>query len=669
MDSNQKRFVEDALDLLNELDEGLLQLEANPLATAPLEQVFRTMHTIKGGANMFGFENIGALAHHLETLYDLVRQGKMQVNDGLISITLHAFDKVRDLFKEMDAAKIANAENLKDHLNIAIQFLKTTEAESQDSLTNPQATISTKDELATFLIRVTPSISITADGNHPLVFIVQDLEGLGTARTFCFKKDSGDVAQWDIILQTTTAQSEIESFFLFVENECQVIFKKLASCDLFAADEFRQFVDQISLKPVDIGALTTLASKLSESIRECNDAHDGESISLATKKLHRDTYIKVSKRKIDDLLNWISELIILQAQLANASSGVISAELADVTEQLEMITSRLRDTSLEIGLVPVETLVTKFKRVVRDLSKMLNKKVNFLSEGAETEMDKDVIELMAEPMIHIIRNSIDHGIEQPGDRKSRGKSEHGTVRLKAFNSSSYVNIIISDDGKGIDKESVLRKAIEKGLVSANAILTEEEILNLIFHPGLSTATSISDVSGRGVGMDVVKQKINDLRGYVSVQSIIGKGTSVHIKLPLSRSIIEGLLVKVDKTRYVIPLNVIDRIDRIPYENLQHENHVNKAVIVNDEMLSVFSLRLKFHPDASPLKTTDIISVTVNGVKKGIAVDRIEGKMQTVMKPLGEAYQQQDFISGSTILGDGSLALVIDPSRLFLLSDN
>ncbi len=670
MDNNQKRFVEDALDLLNELDEGLLQLEANPQASAPLEQVFRTMHTIKGGANMFGFENIGELAHQLETLYDLVRQGKTQVNDGLISITLHAFDKVRDLFKEKDASKINNADALKDHLKSAIDFLKAAELKSSgDTLGLSNNTIK-KDELATFFVRVTPTISITTDGTHPLVFIIQDLEALGSAKTFFYKKENGEVAHWDIFLATTTAQAEIESFFLFVENECQVSYTKLLTCSLFESTEFTQFIEQFNATPVVLESVTALVEKLSKDLIEKNkEEEDSEEVSSSKKKKFNDTYIKVSKRKIDDLLNWISELIILQAQLVNATTHINSPEITEVTEQLEMITNQLRDTSLEIGLVPIETLVTKFKRLVRDLSKTLDKKVNFLSEGAETEMDKDVIELMAEPMIHIIRNCIDHGIETPSDRKAAGKSEHGTVKLKAFNTSSYVNIIISDDGKGIHKENVLKKAIEKGLVSADAILTEEETLNLIFHPGLSTASKVSDVSGRGVGMDVVKQKINDLRGYVSIKSTLGKGTSIHIKLPLSRSIIEGLLVKVEETRYVVPLNVIDRIDRIPYEMLNRENSVNKSVIVNEETLSVFSMRHKFHSDTVAPKTTDIISVTVNGIKKGIAVDRIEGKMQTVMKPLGDAYQQQDFIAGSTILGDGSLALVLDPARLFQLHIN
>jgi two-component system, chemotaxis family, sensor kinase CheA len=319
--------------------------------------------------------------------------------------------------------------------------------------------------------------------------------------------------------------------------------------------------------------------------------------------------------------------------------------------------------------VPVETLVTKFKRLVRDLSRQLNKKVNFLSEGADTEMDKDVIEMMAEPMVHIIRNSIDHGIEPVSERKAAGKSEHGTVKLKAFNSSSYVNIIISDDGKGISRENVLQKAIQKGLISADENPSDEEVFDLIFHPGLSTASEVSDVSGRGVGMDVVKQKINELRGNVVVKSTPGKGTAIHIKLPLSRSIIEGLLVNVADTRYVVPLNVIERIDRIPYSNLHRQDHVNKTVIVNDEPLPVLSLRQRFHDEVNPPTTTDIISVLVNGIRKGIAVDKIEGKMQTVMKPLGDVYKQQDFISGSTILGNGNLALVLDPARLFASTNN
>src|SRR5690606_30826408 len=409
-------------------------------------------------------------------------------------------------------------------------------------------------------------------------------------------KDNEIVTQWDVFISTTATREEIESYFIFVENECKVICTKLATGDLLSRDDFQQLISENESGPVELASLMAI----------CDDddagpvvTNDDEKISVAKRKDLNDTYIKVSKRKIDDLLNWISELIILQAQLNTTSSQINASALTEVTEQLEMVTNRLRDTSLEIGLVPIETLVTKFKRLVRDLSKGLGKKVNFLSEGAETEMDKDVIELMSEPIIHIIRNCIDHGIESPEVRRSSGKAEHGTVKLKAFNSSSFVNIVISDDGSGIDKNRVRAKAIENGVIAAEAELSDEEILALIFHPGLSTASKITDVSGRGVGMDVVRQKIHDLRGYVTVNSTPGKGTSIHIKLPLSRSIIDGLLVKVDDTAYVIPLNVINRIDRLAHDHTQEKNTINRSVIVNEELLSVFSLREKFHNDSVP----------------------------------------------------------------------
>ncbi|MBT1700651.1 chemotaxis protein CheA [Fulvivirgaceae bacterium PWU4] len=664
MDNNQKRFIADALDLLNDLDEGLMQLETNPKASAPLEQVFRTMHTIKGGANMFGFAPIGEMAHQLEALFDLVRQGKMQVTDALISVTLQAFDKVRDLLKEKEESKINNAAALKDHLNAAAELVV---QHAQADAGMEAVGTTRKDELATYFIRVTPTVPVTGDGNHQLVFIMLDLEALGTAHTRAFQKENNEILHWHQFLATTTSPAEIESFFLFVDHECKYEVTRLSPGNILEDEAFLQCTTAFNENRISWQELMDAAGASAEKLkaRETEELGiDDQNASVAKKKSVNDAIIKVSKRKIDDLLNWISELIILQAQLVNVSEASNNVALNGVSEQLEMITNRLRDTSLEIGLVPIETLVTKFKRLVRDLSKSLNKKVNFLSEGADTEMDKDVIEMMAEPMIHLIRNAIDHGIGLPGERKASGKSEYGTVKLKAFNSSTYVNIIISDDGKGIDKDAVLRKAIEKGLTSADAQLTDEEILNLIFHPGLSTAAKVSDVSGRGVGMDAVKQKIYELRGSISIKSEKGKGTSFHIKLPLSRSIIEGMLVSVAETRYVVPLNAIERIDRIPYEALDRQDKVNKTVVVNEQPLPVLSIRKQFHHEENPPKTTDIISVLVNGMRKGIAVDRIEGKMQTVLKPLGDAYQKQDFISGSTILGNGKLALVLDPSRLF-----
>ena len=668
MDNNQKRFIDDALDLLNDLDEGLLQLESNPKASSPLEQVFRTMHTIKGGAYMFGFTVVGDLAHLLESSFDLVRQGKYQVSDELISITLQAFDRVRDLLKERDEKKINDKSLYTDYLKSAADLLKKAEQNSDHPEGAPA-----KDELATYFIRVTPTIDVTPDGTHQLVYIMLDLEALGTAKTKVFTQDNGNVLYWHQFLSTTSSPAEIESYFLFVDHECKLEVTKLTSGDILQDDVFLQSAEAFNDNSITWEALTEAGTFSASKIRNVDspefDLDENNTATTSKKRLHNDAIIKVSKRKIDDLLNWISELIVLQGQVESVARANNNTSFIEISEQLELITNRLRDTSLEIGLVPIETLVIKFKRQVRDLSRALEKKVNFLSEGADTEMDKDVIEMMADPMIHIIRNAIDHGIGSPAERKASGKNEYGTVKLKAFNSSTYINIIISDDGKGINKEAVLQKAIEKDLVAKDAKLSDDEILNLIFHPGLSTAAKISDVSGRGVGMDVVKQRIHELRGSIIVKSELGKGTSFHIKLPLSRSIIEGLLVNVAETRYIIPLSVIERIDRIAYSNLDRKDKVNPTVIVNEQPLMVFSLRKEFHDEVNPPKTVDVISVLVNGTRKGIAVDRIEGKMQTVLKPLGEAFQKQEYISGSTILGNGSLALVLDPARLFNINNN
>ncbi|MBT1698426.1 chemotaxis protein CheA [Fulvivirgaceae bacterium PWU4] len=661
MDSNQKRFVEDALDLLNELDEGLLQLEANAHAKAPLEQVFRTMHTIKGGANMFGFDNIGELAHYLETLFDLVRQGKTQVSDKLISITLQAFDKVRDLLKEKTFEAITRKDALYDHLTAVHAFHRTIDASLTGAdLVTPAGNLK-KDELATFFVNVTPLISMTEDGNHPLVFIVQDIAALGTSSVKVTKKQSLEIAQWEIFLSTTTSQAELESYFIFVEDESRATFTRLAAGDLFEQPEFIQYLKSVEDKPVNLDELRSVAGLHDDEAKKKTQQIEEEAETQGKRKVLNDTYIKVSKRKIDDLLNWISELIILQAQFANTASKLNVASLTDTTEQLDMVTRQLRDTSLEIGLVPIETLVTKFKRLVRDLSKTLNKKVNFLSEGAETEIDKDVIELMTEPMIHIIRNAIDHGIESPADRKAASKAEHGTVKLRAFTASSYVNIIISDDGKGIDKERVLQKAKEKGLVDAEAQLSEDEILNLIFHPGLSTTAQVSDVSGRGVGMDVVKQKINELRGHLSLKSLPGRGTSIHIRLPLSRSIIEGLLVKIGVSDYIIPLAAVDKCYEVPSKSLTPDGC--QKLLLDGQPVPVFYLQEIFRDQAAIPEVMQVIKINYDEHPVGITVDNIVGEYQTVLKPLGDMYQRQEEFSGATILGNGAVALVLDTDKL------
>ncbi|UII31837.1 chemotaxis protein CheA [Fulvivirga ulvae] len=659
MDDNQKQFIEDMLDLLNQLDEGLMQLEANPHASAPLEQVFRVMHTVKGAANMFGFEHIGALAHHLETLFDHIREGHMQVSDDLISITLHAFDKVRDLLQKRSLDRIMDPRELQAHMDKVELFLKHNQV--TDHNTDLVSVLSTQSAFTTYLIEISPDIEITSDGNHPILYIIKDIEALGTSKTAIQFREGKTINHWNLVLATVSSKEEIESYFLFVEQECKVVITLLAHGNLLeipvSSATIEEFLD---------GKITKIQlNALCEGIR--NEAEKPEIYENKDEPLHsryQQAIIKVKKHKIDDLLNKISELAILKSQLLNVANQTHNTALHEVAERVETVVGQLLGVSLDISLIQIETLVTQFKRLVRDLSRSLGKKVNFISKGVDTEMDKDIIETMTQPLLHIIRNAVDHGIEYPEERKLKGKSEHGTIKLHAFRSSAFINLVISDDGKGIDKGKIINKAIEHNLVSPDAPLSEEEVLNLVFHPGLTTADMVSDISGRGVGMDVVKQKITELRGSIKVSSSEGSGTQFHIKLPLSRSIIDGLLVKVADTKYIIPIGVIERIDRIPFSLLSRKDRIQTDVMINEKPLSVLSLREQYHAAKDTPKTSDIISVNVNGQIKGVAVDIIEGMMQVILKPMGDMYNDQDFISGSAILGDGAVALVLDPERLF-----
>ncbi|MBL6449282.1 chemotaxis protein CheA [Fulvivirga sp. 29W222] len=659
MDDNQKQFIEDILDLLNQLDEGLMQLEATPQASAPLEQVFRIMHTVKGAANMFGFEHIGELAHHLETLFDLVRDGHMQVSDDLVSITLNAFDKVRDLLQKKNLSKIEDPKELKNHLDKVKLFLERNEIAGNaiDSVSR----LSAQTTFVTYLVEVYPNIKITADGNHPILYIVKDIEALGMSKVAVEVKKGKTIDHWNMILATVSTKEEIESYFLFVEQECKVIISPLAAGNLLETPAYAAKINNFLDRKITKKQLNSFFEHINNQAQkpDMSDSKD-EPTPIG----YQQAIIKVKKHKIDDLLNKISELVILKSQLLNVAHQTHNIALNDVAEQIESVVGQLLGVSLDISLIQIETLVTLFKRLVRDLSRSLGKKVNFISQGVDTEMDKDIIETMTQPLLHIIRNAVDHGIEPPDERKSQGKSEHGTIKLHAFRSSAFINLVISDDGKGIDKDKIINKAIKYGLINGKAQLTDDEAFNLIFHPGLTTANTISDISGRGVGMDVVKQKISELRGSIKISSSTGSGTQFYIKLPLSRSIIDGLLVKVADTQYIIPINVIERIDRIPTSLLNRKNKIQTEVMINEKPVPVLSLREQYHSEKGGPKTSDVISINVNSVIKGIAVDMIEGMMQVILKPMGDMYNDQDFISGSAILGDGAVALVLDPDRLF-----
>jgi two-component system chemotaxis sensor kinase CheA len=389
-------------------------------------------------------------------------------------------------------------------------------------------------------------------------------------------------------------------------------------------------------------------------------SNSDEAACPSNKKDSHTSSIRVSSEKLDDLMNLISEMVTSQAQLTLLAQQNDIAELSNLSENMEKITKRLRDNAFNICLVPLQTLETRFQRLLRDLSKELNKEINFITEGIETELDKSMIEQISDPILHILRNSVDHGIEAPEERVKNGKKKNGTIIMKAFHSGTGVYIQIKDDGRGLDPEKIRAKALAKGNITEASFLTETETLNLVFAPGFSTADKVTDVSGRGVGMDVVKRNIEAVHGEVKLESTVGEGTTITIRLPLTLSIIDGMRVKIGSSEYILPLAAIDKCYEVKTEKLQPG--LSQKLALDGHLLPVFNLREAFDEHTEKLQHTQIIKIH-HDFPVCITVDAVIGEYQAVMKPLTALYGGKDDFSGATILGDGSVALVMDTTKL------
>lgn len=373
------------------------------------------------------------------------------------------------------------------------------------------------------------------------------------------------------------------------------------------------------------------------------------------------TTIRVTSEKVDNLMNLVSELISVHARLNNFSEQKKDTELELIVENINKVSRQLRDTAFEMSMVPLQEIIIRFQRLIRDLSLQLDKEVEFITSGTNTEIDKRIIENLVDPIMHIIRNCLDHGIETKKQRKEANKHSKGKIFLNAFYSGTYVYIQIGDDGKGIDIEQLKQIAIEKGFLKNKAFYSDEEILNVLFEPGFSTAQIVSDISGRGVGLDVVKRKISEIKGDVTINTIKGKGTTFTIKLPLTLSIIDGLMVEVDKDKYIFPVNLIKKIYQISKNEL--ENSFYDIIVLENEQVPFISLRQKFNLENSNDDILQAIVIAIDDKKFAIIVDKIIGEYQAVLKPLGKLFSKIQIFSGATILGDGSIALVLDLQKI------
>jgi len=672
MEQFKKKFIEEALDLISDLEKSSLELSSDTTNKAHIEVIFRAMHSLKGGSAMFGFNKIDAFTHQLEAAYDMVRSGKLIVSERLLDITFKSIDHIKVLLEEDDKL---SPETLKNHdflLSEMGSLIRNDNKEEQKTTASanasgavPAASVIEK----TFYVQFIPKPEIFKNGTNPLL-IINELVGLGKCKVFTFTSEIPDLSaidvltcytHWVVLLSTTSAVEDIRDVFIFVDLDCELVIKEIEIQDFLANDLFIQKMSESFSNggKIELESVERWAGESKNIVKAGTDPAPAETANK--NKEQNISSIRVSSEKLDELINLVSELVTRQAGLSLISESINNKDLITIAEDIEKISRRLRDNTFGIRLIPVDNMVTRFQRLVRELSHELKKDIVFQTEGTDTELDKSIIEGLIDPLMHIIRNSIDHGIETTEERIKQGKSPKGRILLKAFYSGANVYIQISDDGKGIDKTGVFNHAVKKGLIKEDAALTEKDLLNLIFLPGFTTAATITKVSGRGVGMDVVKRKISDLRGEVSIETKKNAGTTITIKLPLTLSIIDGLLVKINETFYVIPLSSVSKCFEFNHEDLI--NAVNNLIFVNDGHIPFAYLRKEFNIETESPPIEQIVVIEYGETHFGLAVDEVIGEYQAVLKSLGKMFSCQDVISGATILGDGAVALVRDPAKI------
>jgi len=640
----KQSFREEAREVLVDLEAALLELNENRGDEGLVGRVFRALHTIKGSGSMFGFEDLAAFTHHLESAYDEVRNGRLEVGSELIDLTLTALDQIRAMLEEREGAAEAavRAEILLKVRKLAGIAEKVPAAGKIANV--PIAPFAAP--IRQWAIRFAPGPDLLLNGANPLLLFAElrQLGGLSLKASMEMIPPLAELdpercyVSWEMVLAAPVDRDAVHDVFIFVEDSCELAIVPVADS---AAD-----------------ARETDAA-VAEGLEEPRAASGGR---RTYDKPDNASSLRVPAAKLDQFVDLVGELVTVQARLAELAARRDDPEVAEVSEEIERLTSALRENSMNIRMLPIRATFEKFRRLVHDLARDLVKDVELTMEGADTELDKTVIEQLGDPLMHLIRNSMDHGIEPKNLRLARGKRATAKIHLSARHSGASVLIAVSDDGGGINAEAVRRRAVDKGLLAPETQLTEAQTFALIFQPGFSTAQQVTDVSGRGVGMDVVRQRVEALRGSIDVSSKPELGTSVTLRLPLTLAIIDGLLVAVGEACFVLPLASTLECIELSAQDIERANGKHVAN-VRGEIVPYIRLREHFNI-AGPRPELEQIMIVESGEGRfGLAVDQVLGNCQTVIKNLGRVYRHVQAVSGATILGNGRVALILDPERL------
>jgi two-component system chemotaxis sensor kinase CheA len=628
------------------------------------------MHTIKGVASMYGFDYVSVITHHLETVFDLIRENKLKVTPEIIDISFQTSDIIKSIFEDQQLSNQTTKksyDSIIEHINKLAEIkelkLNTTPVKKQETNQN--------SKISTFNIIFYPKDNLLKR-NINIIRTFRDLFALG--EYYIYKPNiSQDRDYWSFFIITDKNIENIEEALFFILDDC--IIKKIANYNLFdktsqnfTQSDIKNTIENISIENLKKKEHITITKqkiisddKNTDKIVEPEICYNPDlNVDISKNITSR---ITIESSKLDTLMYLVSELITTNSQLILSTKSTKYDELRPYLEKIDTLSKNFRNNALDIRLVPLNDMVVRFKRLIRDISHNLGKEIDFETQGTETELDKSTIDILGEPIMHLIRNGIDHGIESPEERISKGKKPKGIIKITAYNSGNYIFIQIQDDGKGIDTKEIKRKAIEKGFITDDKELTKKEILDIIFLPGFSTAQNLTQVSGRGVGMDIVRKKISEVRGEISIDTELNLGTSFTIKLSQSIAILDTMLIECSNNYFMVPIYDVVVCERVE-KNLIINHNTTHTIPYGDFLIPFIDLRDIF--ELSKEYPAKIKTIILKRQDKYLAIitDKIIGAHQAVLKSLGHTFKNHQLISSGSLLGDGNIAYLLDTMQLF-----
>ncbi len=716
MDELTSVFIQEGREQLQAMENGLLELEQNPDDHDNINSIFRAAHTIKGASGVIECHFIEGFMHKVENVLDRLRNDEIKVSGDLTGVLLRCCDHMAGLMDVLESGQAEPSAETKGNGDALLAELLTTTGEAPAAAPPGGVPIEHEAEVHTsgggvvvtdsWHISVRFGQNVLRGGMDPLSFL-RYLASLGEILAIETVPDGiphGEEMDpescylgFEIHFQTRASKADIERVFDFVRDECELrilppnsklseylrLIKELPEDDLrlgeilvrcgalTQAELESGLLSQKTATPetVEEGDSASLMPQLGEILidqkvvhKELVEAAVVKQAQVSEKKAVEARLIRVQADKLDQLIDLVGELVIAGASANLLARRSKQGELMEATSILTRLVEDIRDSALQLRMVQIGETFNRFNRVVRDVSKEIGKEIDLVISGAETELDKTVVEKIGDPLMHLVRNSMDHGIEPTAVRVAKGKPAHGRVELNAYHDSGNIVIEVVDDGGGLPRDKIFKKALEKGLVQPTQTLTDQEVINLIWEPGFSTADQVTNLSGRGVGMDVVRRNIQGLRGSVEVTSQEGVGTTFSIRLPLTLAIIDGFLVGVERAAYVIPLEMV--VECLELKDIPADrNYLN----LRGEVLPFVCLRDLFEIAGQRPKRENVVVVKSGGQKAGIVVDVLQGEFQTVIKPLGAMFHHLRGISGSTILGTGDVALILDVQAITRLA--